>query len=258
LNPKAKNKVDFNSDIGESFGQYKLGRDEEIIQSISSANIACGFHAGDPNWMKKTVRIAEQHKVGIGAHPSYPDLRGFGRRDITIDPEEVQNDVIYQIGALTAFTSNNKLQHVKPHGAMYNKAVNDEKLAEAICNAILEVDSELILLALSGSKWIHIAKEMGLRVAQEVFADRAINSDGTLVSRSIDGSVIHDANIIAQRTLKMVQEGYITSITGDEVPIEADSICMHGDTPGSVQIAKKVKTVLESSGINIVPLSELI
>ncbi|MAX04003.1 MAG: lactam utilization protein LamB [Dehalococcoidia bacterium] len=253
-----KTKVDFNSDIGESFGQYKLGLDEDIVKYVSSANIACGFHAGDPMWMSKTVQLAEKHDVGIGAHPSYPDLRGFGRRNMNIEPEEVKNDVIYQIGALTGFTANKKLQHVKPHGAMYNNAVNNEKLAEAICSAIIEVDSDLILLALSGSRWISIAKEMGLKVAQEVFADRAINSDGTLVSRSIDGSVIHDPDVIAERTLKMVKQGYITSVTGEDVAVDADSICMHGDNPEAVQIAKEVKAALETAGINIVPLSELV
>ena len=253
-----KTKIDFNSDIGESFGQYKLGLDEDIVKYVSSANIACGFHAGDPMWMSKTVQLAEKHDVGIGAHPSYPDLRGFGRRNMNIEPEEVKNDVIYQIGALTGFTANKKLQHVKPHGAMYNNAVNNEKLAEAICSAIIEVDSDLILLALSGSRWISIAKEMGLKVAREVFADRAINSDGTLVSRSIDGSVIHDPDVIAERTLKMVKQGYITSVTGEDVAVDADSICMHGDNPEAVQIAKEVKTALETAGINIVPLSELV
>jgi len=253
-----KTKVDFNSDIGESFGQYKLGLDEDIVKYVSSANIACGFHAGDPMWMSKTVQLAEKHDVGIGAHPSYPDLRGFGRRNMNIEPEEVKNDVIYQIGALTGFTANKKLQHVKPHGAMYNNAVNNEKLAEAICSAIIEVDSDLILLALSGSRWISIAKEMGLKVAQEVFADRAINSDGTLVSRSIDGSVIHDPDVIAERTLKMVKQGYITSVTGEDVAVDADSICLHGDNPEAVQIAKEVKAALETAGINIVPLSGLV
>ena len=253
-----KNKVDFNSDIGESFGQYKLGLDERIVKYVSSANIACGFHAGDPMWMNKTVQLAEKHGVRIGAHPSYPDLRGFVRRNMNIDLNEVKNDVIYQIGALTAFTADKKLQHVKPHGAMYNTAVNDENLAEAICNAIIEVDSDLILLALSGSRWVSIAKEMGLKVAQEVFADRAINSDGTLVSRTLDGSVIHDPEIIAERTLKMVKHGYITSVTGEDVAVEVDSICMHGDNPEALQIAKEVKSELETSGINIVPLSELV
>ena len=253
-----KTKVDFNSDIGESFGQYKLGLDGEIIQHVSSVNIACGFHAGDPMWMSKTVRLAEKNGVGIGAHPSYPDLQGFGRRNMNIEPEEVKNDVIYQIGALTGFTSNKKLQHVKPHGAMYNNAVKDEKLAAAICSAIIEVDSKLILLALSGSRWISIAKEMGLKVAQEVFADRAINNDGTLVSRSIDGSVLHDPDLIAERSLKMIKQGYITSIDGEDVEVDADSICMHGDNPAAVKIAAEVKVALKSSGIEIVPLSELL
>ena len=253
-----KTKVDFNSDIGESFGQYKLGLDGEIIQHVSSVNIACGFHAGDPMWMSKTVRLAEKNGVGIGAHPSYPDLQGFGRRNMNIEPEEVKNDVIYQIGALTGFTSNKKIQDVKPLGAMYMNAVIDEKLAAAICSAIIEVDSKLILLALSGSRWISIAKEMGLKVAQEVFADRAINNDGTLVSRSIDGSVLHDPDLIAERSLKMIKQGYITSIDGEDVEVDADSICMHGDNPAAVKIAAEVKVALKSSGIEIVPLSELL
>ncbi|MBR61730.1 MAG: lactam utilization protein LamB [Dehalococcoidia bacterium] len=253
-----KNKVDFNSDVGESFGQYKLGLDEEIVRHVSSVNIACGFHAGDPTWMNKTVKLAEKNGVRIGAHPAYPDLQGFGRRNMKIEPEEVKNDIIYQIGALTGFTTDKKIQHVKPHGAMYNNAVNDEKLAEAICNAIIEVDSTLILLALSGSRWISIAKELGLKVAQEVFADRAINSDGTLVSRSLKGAVIHDPDVIAERTVKMIKQGYITSITGEDIEVEADSICMHGDNPSAVQIAEEVKLALKSAGIKIAPLSELV
>ena len=253
-----KTKVDFNSDIGESFGQYKLGLDEDIVKYVSSANIACGFHAGDPMWMSKTVQLAEKHDVGIGAHPSYPDLRGFGRRNMNIEPEEVKNDVIYQIGALTGFTANKKLQHVKPHGAMYNNAVNNEKLAAAICSAIIEVDSDLILLALSGSRWISIAKEMGLKAYNEIFADRALNDDGTLVSRSIKGSVLHDVNEVADRSNQMVTEGIATTINGNTIEIEADSLCIHGDTPGAVQMAIKVNTSLKSSGVEIKPLQNIL
>ena len=163
--------------MGESFGMYKMGFDEEVIKHISSANIACGFHAGDPMWMRKTVDLAEQHGVAAGAHPSYPDLNGFGRRNMNATPEEVRNDVVYQAGALKAFTSNRNLQHVKPHGAMYNQAVDDADLGKSICEAVLEVDSNIILLALAGSTWIDVAKGMGMRVAREVFADRAVNSD---------------------------------------------------------------------------------
>lgn len=251
-------RIDFNCDMGESFGMYKMGYDEEVIKYITSANIACGFHAGDPMWMRHTVRLAEEHGAAIGAHPSFPDLNGFGRRNMAATPEEVRNDVTYQVGALTAFTKEKKLQHVKPHGAMYNMAVNDEGLATAICEAILEIDSNLILLALSGSQWVKIAEDMGLRVAREIFADRALNPDGTLVSRSKPGSVIHDINEVVERSLKMVTEGKATAINGDEVEVQADSLCLHGDTPGAVEMAQALKKELEAAGVEIVPVGRLV
>ena len=251
-------RVDFNSDIGESFGSYKMGLDEEVIGCISSANIACGFHAGDPGWMRHTVGLAEKNGVGIGAHPAFPDLRGFGRRNMVVDPQEARDDVVYQIGALTAFTRGKRLQHVKPHGAMYNMAVKDEALARAICEAILEVDQRLILLALSGSRWIEIAEEMGLRVAREVFADRALMPDGALAPRSRPGAVLHDANQIAERTLRMVTEGTVEAVDGSEVEVVADSICLHGDTPGAVAMARAVRDTLEGAGVQVVPLEELV
>ncbi|MDD9996024.1 MAG: LamB/YcsF family protein [Dehalococcoidia bacterium] len=251
-------RVDFNSDIGESFGSYKMGLDEEVIGCISSANIACGFHAGDPGWMRHTVGLAEKNGVGIGAHPAFPDLRGFGRRNMVVDPQEARDDVVYQIGALTAFTRGKRLQHVKPHGAMYNMAVKDEVLARAICEAILEVDQRLILLALSGSRWIEIAEEMGLRVAREVFADRALMPDGTLAPRSRPGAVLHDADQIAERTLRMVTEGTVEAVDGSEVEVVADSICLHGDTPGAVAMARAVRDTLEGAGVRVVPLEELV
>ena len=250
--------IDFNCDMGESFGIYKMGLDEEVIQNITSANVACGFHAGDSLWMKRTVELAEQYNVALGAHPSYPDLKGFGRRNMNIDPSEVKADIIYQSGALSAFTSLKKLQHVKPHGAMYNQAVNDPDLAKSICEAILEFDEDVILLALTGSKWVEIAQDMGLRVAKEVFADRAVNSDGTLVSRSNPGSVIHDSSEVVQRSLRMVQEGGIESIDGHLVEVEADSICLHGDTPGAVDLSKILKEEFVKSDISILPLGEIV
>jgi len=250
-------KIDFNCDMGESFGMYKMGFDEEVIKHISSANIACGFHAGDPMWMRKTVNLAEENDVGIGAHPSYPDLKGFGRRNMNADPEEIRNDVIYQAGALKAFTSSRKLQHVKPHGAMYNQAVNDDRLATAICEAVLEIDESTILLALSGSKWISIAESLGMRVAKEVFADRAMNSDGTLVSRSMEGSVIHDIDLVVERSVRMVTEGKVETITGDLIEVEADSICLHGDTPGAVKMATSMSKTFKENNIEIVPLREM-
>lgn len=251
-------KIDFNCDMGESFGIYKMGLDEEVIQNISSANIACGFHAGDSLWMKHTVELAEQYNVALGAHPSFPDLKGFGRRNMNLDPLEVKADIIYQSGALSAFSKTKKIQHIKPHGAMYNQAVNDPDLAKAICESILEFDDQVILLALTGSQWVKIAKQMGLRVAREVFADRAINSDGTLVSRTINGSVIHDTSEVIERSLKMVNDGVIESINGDLVEVEADSICLHGDTQGAVELSKSLKEEFINSGISILPLGEIV
>ena len=249
--------VDINCDMGESFGMYKLGHDEEVIKYISSANIACGFHAGDPIWMNKTVTLAQNHGVEIGAHPSYPDLAGFGRRNMDISSDELKSDILYQIGALQAFTKDKKLQHVKPHGALYNQAVVNEKIAKTICEAILEYDSNLILLALSGSKWVKTAKEMGLKAYNEIFADRALNDDGSLVSRSKKGSVLHDVNEVADRSNQMVIEGIATTISGNEIEVEADSLCIHGDTPGAVQMAMNINNTLKSAGVEIIPLQNI-
>ena len=250
--------IDLNCDMGESFGMYKMGLDEEIIKYVSSANIACGFHAGDPSWMRSTVRMAEENDVAIGAHPSFPDLNGFGRRDVAVTPEEARNDLVYQIGALQAFTSAKKLQHVKPHGAMYNRAVDDESLARSICDAVLEVDPEMVLVALAGSRWVTIAQDMGLRVAREIFADRAINPDGTLVSRSMAGSVLHDVDQVVERSLRMVTEGTVTTADGSEIEVEADSLCVHGDTPGAVDMARALRQEFETAGVEVVPLGGLV
>ena len=251
-------KIDFNCDMGESFGMYKLGCDEEIIKYITSANIACGFHAGDPMWMQRTVQLAEEYDVGVGAQPSFPDLVGFGRRNMSVSPEEARNDVIYQIGALQAFTKGKKLQHVKPHGAMYNMAVKDEALARAICQAALDTDPELILVALAGTPWVEIAAEMGLRVAREAFADRAFNADGTLVPRAVPGAVIHDLDQVVERSIMMVAQGKVAAITGEVIEIHADSLCLHGDTPGAVEMAQAVKQGLLKAGVEIVPMGRLV
>ena len=253
-----KSKIDFNCDMGESFGMYEMGLDEKIIPYITSANIACGFHAGDPNWMNETVKLAEKNEVGIGAHPSFPDLKGFGRRNMNLSSQEVKNDLKYQIGALTAFTKDKKLQHVKPHGAMYNQSVNAPDLSRAICEAILETDENIILIALANSKWIKIAKEMGLKVAREIFADRALNSDGSLVSRSIEGSVIHEADVVIDRSIKMINQGSVKTIDGKEIEVEADSICLHSDTPGSVEMAKLLNIELQKNGIETSKIADLV
>ena len=251
-------RIDFNCDMGESFGSYKLGQDEEVIKYITSANVACGFHAGDPQWMRHTVKLAEEHGVGVGAHPSFPDLQGFGRRNMLLTSAEAKNDVMYQIGALRAFTRDHGLQHVKPHGAMYNMAVDGGDLAKAINEAVLEIDPGMILIVLAGSPWVGVAREMGLRVATEAFADRALNPDGTLVSRSKPGSVIHDLDEVVERSLKMVTEGRATAITGEEVEIQADTLCLHGDTPGAVEMARAVRNGLRDAGVEIVRLSEMV
>ena len=251
-------KIDFNCDMGESFGMYKMGFDEEVIKHITSANIACGFHAGDPMWMRHTVDLALRHGVAIGAHPSFPDLNGFGRRNMVVSADEAKNDVTYQVGALQAFTADKKLQHVKPHGAMYNMAVNDESLAQAICESILEIDSDMILVALAGSRWLDIAEDMGLKVAREIFADRALNADGTLVSRSQPGSVIHDTAEVVERSLRMVTEGKATAITGEQIDVQADSLCLHGDTPGAVEMAASLKHELEAADVEILPLARIL
>ena len=250
--------VDFNCDMGESFGQYKLGCDEEVIKYITSANVACGFHAGDPQSMQYTVELAEKHGVAIGAHPAFPDLQGFGRRNMSVTPTEARNDVAYQIGALQAFTKSHRLQHVKPHGAMYNMAVNNTDLAKAINEAVLETDPSMIIIVLAGSIWANIAREMGLKVAEEAFADRALNADGTLVPRTQQGSIIHDLQEVVERSVQMVTEGKVKAITGEYVSIKADTLCLHGDTPGAVEMAKAVRSGLESSGVNITSLSEII
>ena len=251
-------KIDLNCDMGESFGAYKLGQDEEVIKYITSANVACGFHASDPTWMRWTVELAEEHGVAIGAHPSFPDLQGFGRRNMVVSPEEAKNDVIYQIGALAAFTKSKRLQHVKPHGAMYNMAAEGGGLARAICEAVLEVDPQMILVVLTGTPWADLAGEMGLRVALEAFADRALNPDGTLVPRSRPGSVIHDPEELVARSIKMITEGKATAISGEEIPVRADTLCLHGDTPGAVQLAADLRSKLEAAGVEIAPLSKLV
>ena len=251
-------RIDFNCDMGESFGMYKMGLDEQVIRHITSANVACGFHAGDPGWMRKTVELAEARGVAVGAHPSFPDLAGFGRRNMAVSPQEARDDVVYQIGALAAFTAEGRLQHVKPHGAMYNMAVNDADLAKAICEAALSVDEGMALLALAGSRWIDVARGMGLRVGREIFADRALNADGTLVSRSAPGSVIHDTQEVVERSLRMVTEGKAQAISGEIIELEADSLCLHGDTPGAVEMASALKSALESEGVEIVPLGEIV
>ncbi len=253
-------KVDLNSDVGESFGNYKLGLDEEVIKYISSANIACGWHAGDAMVMDKTVKLAIEENVAIGAHPGFPDLMGFGRRDLKVTKQEAKNYIKYQVGALWAFAQSHgvKLQHVKPHGGFYNMAAKDKELSMAIAEAIYEVDKDLILMGLANSEMIKAGKEVGLKVANEVFADRAYNADGTLVSRTKEGSMIHDTELAISRVVRMVKEGKVTAITGEDIDIKADSICVHGDNPQAVEFVKLIRKALEDEGVQIVSIKEFI
>jgi UPF0271 protein len=252
--------VDINCDMGESFGVYRLGYDEEMMAHITSANIACGYHAGDPIVMERTISLAKKHGVSPGAHPGFPDLVGFGRRSMELTPREVRNDLIYQVGALSAFAQVEglTLQHVKPHGQLYNLAAKDEPMTRAICEAIVALEKNLILVALSGSNMAGIALKSGLKVAREAFADRAYHRDGSLVSRKREGSVIHDPKRAAERVIRMVQEGKVQSIEGDLIDLEIDSVCVHGDTPGAVQLAQTIRTNLERAGITVLPMEKFI
>lgn len=253
-------KVDLNSDLGESFGCYKIGMDEEVLKHITSANIACGFHAGDPIQMDKTVKLAMGNNVQIGAHPGFMDVIGFGRREMKISKDEVKAYVKYQLGALNSFVISNgaKIQHVKAHGALYNMAAKDYDISLSIAQAVYEVDKNIILLGLANSSIIDAGKVVGLRVANEVFADRAYNSDGTLVSRSLEGSIIYDPNIAIKRVIKMVKENKVEDINGKDIDIKADSICVHGDNPKAIEFVKRIRSELIKEGINICCISEVI
>lgn len=245
--------VDLNCDLGESFGAYTMGMDAEVIPKVTSVNVACGYHAGDPLIMEKTVALAKQHGAAIGAHPGFPDLMGFGRRQMVVTPEEAGAYVKYQVGALMAFAKGHglRLQHVKPHGALYNMAAKDEKLAEGICKAIYSIDTELIFMGLAGSVMLEAAERIGLKTASEVFADRAYNDDGSLVARSKPGAVIHDPEAAVARAVKMAKEGKVISINGKEIDIRADSICVHGDNPKAIETVIKLRNALIEQGVEV-------
>lgn len=252
--------VDLNCDLGESYGAYKIGMDEEVIPLISSCNVACGFHASDPMVMKKTIELAKQAKIGIGAHPGYPDLMGFGRRNMTVSPAEAQSYITYQLGALYGFVKSAgvTLQHVKPHGAFYNMAGKDYQLALAIATAVKAFDPNLILLGLSGSESIRAAQDIGLPVAREVFADRAYMPDGSLMPRNKEGAVIHDEKEAIRRVIRMVKEHRVTACDGQDIEIIPDSICVHGDNEKALVFVTQIRKALEEEGITVAPLSEVV
>lgn len=247
------NTVDINCDLGESYGVYRMESEESILPLITSANIACGFHAGDPATMRQTVQQALEQQVAIGAHPGLPDLQGFGRRRMDITPREAYDMVVYQMGALNAFVRSygGRMHHVKPHGALYNMAADDDRLAEGIAEAIYKVQPELYLYGLAGSAMIQAADRIGLRSVSEVFADRTYGPNGRLTPRSHPGAVIQKTEQALAQVLRMVKEGIVVSTEGSPVSIKAETICIHGDGAHALAFAQEIRTLLESEGVRL-------
>jgi len=248
--------MDLNCDMGESFGAYRMGSDAEVMASITSANVACGFHGGDPAVMRQTIRLARDAGVAVGAHPGLPDLVGFGRREMRVSPQDVEDMVLYQIGALAAIALSEgvQLQHVKAHGALYNMAVRDAALADAIARAVRAFDWALTFFALPGSELERAGREAGLTLASEGFADRAYEPDGSLTPRSRPGAVIHDADSVVRRAVRMAVEGRVTASDGSEITLHVDTICTHGDTPGAQHLTRLLRAGLQSAGVQIAPV----
>ena len=251
--------IDLNADLGEGFGVYRVGNDAELLSLVTSANIACGFHAGDPLIMDMTVSAAVRGGVAIGAHPGYPDLLGFGRRDLAATPDEISAYVVYQVGALQAVCTarGTRLRYVKAHGALYNRGVADFAVAAAIATAVRAVDRTLVFLGLAGSALIEAAQAVGLRTASEAFADRAYARDGTLVPRSKPGAVLHDIGAAVEQGLRIAREGRVSTLDGHECEVRADSICVHGDTPRAVEVVRALRAALLDAGISVAPFAPL-
>jgi UPF0271 protein len=249
-------RIDLNSDLGESFGIYHLGNDAVVMQSITSANVACGFHGGDPTVIRDTVRMAKARGVAVGAHPGFPDLMGFGRREMKASAREVEDMVLYQVAAVAgiAATEGLRLQHVKAHGALYNQAAADRDLAQAIAAAVAAFDPSLIMFGLPGSHLIDAGRAVGLRVAAEGFADRAYERDGTLASRRKPGSVLHDPAAVLDRVLRMVQDRTVVTVDGSSIPLDVDTICLHGDTPDAAALSAALRAGLERAGVAVRPI----
>ncbi|MCL7749653.1 LamB/YcsF family protein [Halalkalibacter alkaliphilus] len=246
-------RVDVNCDLGESFGAYTIGQDEKILDQVTSANVACGFHAGDHNVMAKTVKMAAAKGVKIGAHPGFPDLLGFGRRLIETNPEDIYNFVVYQISALKGFCDIEgvRMQHVKPHGALFNLAATDGAVAEAIAKAVYDVDRNLVLFGLSCSELIKAGTNIGLRVANEVFADRTYQANGTLTPRTHEHALIHDVRLAIEQVVMMIKSGKVRAVDGTIVPIQADTICVHGDGEKALEFTQELRRALQVEGISI-------
>ena len=253
-------KVDLNSDLGESFGAYTIGSDDRVLALVSSANVACGFHAGDPSVMGATVAACRAQGVAVGAHPGFPDLVGFGRRQLAGTPDQAYGDVLYQIGALAGFCRTNGalLQHVKPHGALYNMACKDLELARAVTRAVRDFDPALVLLAPAGSCLQQAAKEQGVPFGCEVFADRAYEADGSLRDRRKPGAMITDTATAIDRVVRMVKEQKVTAYTGEDIPVVAHSVCVHGDGARALEFVQALRSAFAENGIAVAPLAEVI
>lgn len=249
--------IDLNCDMGESFGAFTIGADEEVMPSVTSINVACGYHGGDPGVMRRTVRLARDAGVAVGAHPGLPDLAGFGRREMRVSPQEVEDMILYQLGALAAIAHSEgvRVHHVKPHGALYNMAVRDRALADAIARAVASADRSLILYGLPGSELIRAGAACGLRVAAEGFADRAYEPDGTLTPRSHAGAVIRDLDAVVRRAVRMAIEGKVRTNDGAEIEMPVETICTHGDTPGAQALTRALRAGLERAGVAVAPLA---
>jgi UPF0271 protein len=249
-------RIDLNADVGESFGPWPMGDDERLIPLVTSANVACGAHAGDPLTIERTIGIAVRHGVAVGAHPGYPDVLGFGRRDLEMADDELEASLVYQVGAVAAFAraAGVPLRHVKPHGALYNRAARDSAVAEAIARAVRRVSSDLILVGLAGSVMLDAGRAEGLAVAAEAFADRAYESDGSLRSRRLPGAVLESPAAAAAQALAIVRDELVRCHDGSEHRLRADTICLHGDTPGAAEFAAAVRRALEDAGVSVAPL----
>jgi UPF0271 protein len=249
--------VDLNSDLGEGYGRWPLGDDAALLEVVTSANVACGFHAGDPSTIDRTVRTAVERGVSIGAQVSYPDLAGFGRREMDVAPADLTADVLYQLGALEAFAraAGSRVRYVKPHGALYNRIARDPVQAAAVVEAVRRYDPALPLLTLPGSAAMDAARDAGVPAVAEGFADRAYTADGRLVSRREPGAVLHDPEQVATRAVVMATEHRVESIDGDQVEVDVRSLCVHGDTPGAVDLARQVRAALEKAGVTLEPFA---
>lgn len=252
-------KVDLNCDMGESFGLYQMGNDENMMEYISSANIACGYHAGDPEVMRKTVELAKKHNVAIGAHPGLPDLMGFGRRKMDVTLSEVKNYITYQMGALREFCTayNTSIQHCKPHGALYMMAMEDKDIAKAVLEALAEVNTDMVISAMNNSAIVEVAQEVGIRVAKEVYSDREHTTTGSIIlTRS--GTAIEDYQSMTDRVVRMVKDGKVIAYTGEEIPVEAETVCIHADTPGATTLAQSIVEAFKENQIEITPMKKVL